>query len=183
MDTARERLWADLMRAGLAGDGGAYRRFLSDVTPLIRSEVARSAARWSDVGIDPEDVVQEVLIAVHLKRHTWDEGRPVVPWLRAIARYKAVDAVRCSGRRREVDIDAFAEIIAAPEPERAPIFSLERYLDVLPRRQRQVVEALTVDGVSVRETASRLRMTENAVRVTLHRGLKMLVKTFGGVAS
>ena len=198
MDQATERLWADRMRAsragggqarggqagdGKAGDGKAYRDLLAAITPMIRQDVTRQARRWRVFGVEPEDVVQEVLIAIHLKRHTWDETRPIVPWIRAIARYKLVDAVRSCGRLKEIAIDDFIETLAAPEPERDMIGAMERYLGILPSRQREVVEALAVEGSSVREAARRLDMTENAVRVSLHRGLKLLLETFGRAAA
>jgi len=60
------------------------------VAPVIRGIVrARGAGLGEAAG---EDVVQEVLMAVHAKRHTWRENEPVQPWLYAIARYKIVSA-------------------------------------------------------------------------------------------
>jgi hypothetical protein len=42
------------------------------------------------------------------------------------------------------------------------------------RESRDIVRSISIDGMSVRETANRLQMTEGAVRVALHRALKAL---------
>ena len=80
---------ARLMRAALAGDDKAYTGFLQDAAGLVRGFARR---RTGQGGIDPEDVVQETLLAVHVKRHTWRADAAVTPWLYAIARHKLIDA-------------------------------------------------------------------------------------------
>ena len=170
----RELEWANWMRAANAGDAAAYARLLASLTPTLRA-LARCSLMRTRLESDIEDVVQETLLAIHLKRQTWDETRPIGPWVRAIAHYKLVDAARRRGFRAEVPVEDFSEILAAPtpDPERA-VASVERYLDELPERQKVVVRSLTIDGASVRETASRLRTSEGNVRVALHRGLAAL---------
>ena len=53
--------------------------------------------------------MQETLLAMHLKRDTWDEAQPLEPWLRAIARHKLADHLRRRGFRDHVDIDDYAD--------------------------------------------------------------------------
>jgi RNA polymerase sigma-70 factor (ECF subfamily) len=129
---------------------------------------------------DTEDVVQETLLAIHLKRHTWDEMRPIGPWLRAIARHKLIDATRRRGRRIEIPVDDLADTLAAPapDPDRA-VGDAERYLESLPPGQRKIVRALTLEGATPGQAAVRFDMTEGAVRVALHRGLAALAARFG----
>src|SRR5271156_4582777 len=92
--------WSEMMRASIAGDEGAYRRLLEDIGRSVRT-MARSAFARARVGdADIEDAVQETLLAIHLKRHTWDPGQPLAPWVYAIARHKVVDAMRRRGRKR-----------------------------------------------------------------------------------
>jgi RNA polymerase sigma-70 factor (ECF subfamily) len=122
-------------------------------------------------------VVQEILIAVHLKHRTWDETRPFAPWLAAIARYKTVDCLRRRGDRTELPIEDFAGTLAAAEPEpSADERSVARSLDALPERQREVVRTIAVEGASIAQAAKHLRISEGAVRVALHRGLAALAK-------
>jgi RNA polymerase sigma-70 factor (ECF subfamily) len=130
-------------------------------------------------GVDPEDIVQETLLAVHVKRHTWRSDAPVKPWLYAIARHKLIDAFRRRGQRVEIDIDAIAETFAEPQPESATDQEIDRALETLAPGQRLVVAAVSVDGRSISETARSLGMSETAVRVALHRGLKTIARRFG----
>lgn len=176
----REREWGDLMRAANAGDAAAYRKLLRSLEPALRSVARRGLGRAGLAGEETEDVVQEILLAVHLKRDTWNAGSPIFPWIHAIARHKLVDALRRRGRRSHVSIDDVAESLLADEP--APALApetLDRFVRRLPERQRDVVRAVTIEGASIRETAQRLRMTEGAVRVALHRGLVALGARFG----
>ena len=105
--TTREDEWAALLRAAIAGDGRAYARFLHAVSPVLRGIVR---ARGSSLPPDHhEDIVQEVLIAIHAKRQTWDSAAPLLPWLYAITRYKIVDAFRRRGNRVHLPIEDFAD--------------------------------------------------------------------------
>lgn len=170
--------WAELMRAANGGDAEAYRRVLRGIAAALRPLVRRGLARAGRSDADVEDVVQEVLLAVHLKRHTWDSARPIEPWVHAIARYKIVDALRRRTGRFDVPIEDFSETLAAEEESPAASGrDVERHLAHLPAGQRAVVRAVAVEGVSVGEAAERLKMTAGAVRVALHRGLATLAKT------
>ena len=78
----------------------------------MRAAFAR--ARLGDADI--EDVVQETLLAIHLKRQTWDaEPAGSRPWVAAIARHKTIDAMRRRGVRRAEPIEDFEAVLAAPE--------------------------------------------------------------------
>jgi RNA polymerase sigma factor (sigma-70 family) len=173
--SSRDDDWTVWMRAGMAGDAGAYRQFLVSVTPHVRT-VARSRCRRLGVPEgEAEDVVQEVLLAIHLKRGTWDQARPIGPWIAAIARNKLVDVLRRRGRHVSVPIEEVAESLRAED--RAPEFSardIDALLAQLKPQQREIVQSLSFNGSSIRETADRLKMTEGAVRVALHRALKAL---------
>lgn len=165
-----------LFRAAIAGDERAYADFLHRIAALIRGFVRRKIVQG---GVDPEDVVQETLLAIHVKRHTWREDAPVLPWVYAIARFKLIDAFRRRGRRIEVEIDEIAETFAEPEAETVSDRDINRALDGLPPAQRSVVSSISVDGHSIGETAVKLGISETAVRVSLHRGLTAIAKRFG----
>lgn len=176
MDGNEEAELARLLKAALQGDERAYAEFLRRAAALVRGFVRR---RITQGGVDAEDVVQETLLAIHLKRHTWRDDAPVGPWLFAIARYKLIDAFRKIGRRMEIVLDETFDA-PAPEPEeQVSERELGRVLDSLAPGQRAVVSAISVDGRSIGETAKSLGMTEVAVRVALHRGLSAIAKKFG----
>src|ERR1700759_5696514 len=99
------------MLADHAGDGAAYHRLLLAITPVLRATAQRGLARAGQPVDQSEDIVQEILLAVHLKRHTWDIEAPFAPWLFAIARTKLIASLRRRGRRVFVNIVDFAEIL------------------------------------------------------------------------
>ena len=157
--------WTALMRSAILGDSAAYHRLLKAVTPVLRAAAQRGLARAGQPVDQSEDIVQEVLLAVHLKRHTWDANAPFAPWLFAIARNKLIDWLRRRGRRVFVNIDDFADSLPGdPAPQ----------LQSLPARQREVLQSIAVDSSSIKETAAKFAMSEGAVRVALHRGLASL---------
>src|SRR3954463_15320188 len=104
------------MRSSIAGDNAAYRRLLSAVAPVLRATARRGLARAGQPVDQAEDIVQDILLAVHLKRHTWGAHAPIAPWLFAIARNKLIDALRRRGRRVFVNIDDFAETLPGEAP-------------------------------------------------------------------
>jgi RNA polymerase sigma factor (sigma-70 family) len=173
MASNRGTEWADWLRAANRGDGRAYAKFLEAVAPVVRGIVR---VRGSGLGPDMvEDVVQEVLMAVHAKRHTWREAEPVQPWLYAITRHKVVDAFRRRGARVEVPVDDFAEVLPAPDGVDPTLESdVLRMIGQLDERSAAIVRAIGLDGASIRETGASLGMTETAVRVRLHRALRRL---------
>jgi len=171
----REDEWTGLMRQALAGDDAAYHRLLKAVTPILRAAARRGLARAGQPVDQAEDIVQDILLAVHLKRHTWDVGAPFAPWLFAIARNKLIDALRRRGRRIFVNIDDFSETLPdQPAAETASPSEVASQLQSLPARQREVLQAIAVDSASIKETAAKFAMSEGAVRVALHRGLTAL---------
>ncbi len=175
MNGGNEEELAQLMRAAIAGDERAYVEFLERTARLVRVFARRKIVQG---GIDPEDIVQETLLAIHTKRHTWRDDAPIKPWVYAIARYKLVDAFRHRGRRLEIDIDEIAESFAGPESEILSDREVGRALEALAPGQRSVVAAISVEGRSIGEAARSLGMSEAAVRVALHRGLTAIAKRF-----
>lgn len=164
------------MEQSLEGDCAAYHRLLSALTPALRRAIR---TRAQSVGLDAEDVVQEVLLALHLKRNTWIRGTPIAPWVAAIARNKLIDAHRRRGRRLEISIDSVVDTLRSDcEYDYENAHDLERVLTSLTTRQRQVLQAVSLEGYSAREAGVKLDMSEVAVRVTLHRSLKSLATLF-----
>jgi RNA polymerase sigma-70 factor, ECF subfamily len=177
----RDLQWAELMRAANRGDAKSYHRLLTELAPMLRAVARRGFARYGVAPEDVEDVVQETLLALHLKRHTWNEAQPLGPWVLAIARNKLVDNLRRRGRRIHLPIDEISDTLAAEEPVGDMNgVDAKRLMDRLKGRQRDIVLAISIEGASARQVAERLGMTEGAVRVALHRSLRSLAKAFRG---
>jgi len=176
---SREHLWSEAMRAERRGDAAAYERVLKEIADLLRRLIRYRLAQLGLSAHETEDLVQEVLIGLHTKRHTWDAERPFLPWLHAIARYKIADGARHIRReaRHRIDLpfDELAELVEAPLEDRdRSLLDMDRHLRDLSQGQQMVVRAL-VEGASVRSTAERLQTSEGAVRVTFHRALRRLM--------
>ena len=164
-----------LMRSARQGDDEAYRRLLGEVAVWLRVVVRRGLVLTGRGAADCEDIVQETLLAMHLKRDTWDETQPIEPWLRAIARYKLADHLRRGGWHDHVDIADWEDSLELAVDVEAPtVIDSRRLLDSLPERQRRIVQEISLEGQSAAAVASRLGMSEGAVRVALHRALKAM---------
>src|SRR5258708_38033149 len=160
------------MRSAISGDSAAYQRLLSAIAPVLRATARRGLARAGQPVDQSEEIVQDILVAVHLKRHTWDANAPFAPWLFAIARNKLIDQLRRRGRRVFVNIDDFAETIPSESaPETVPAGEVAAQLQSLPARQRDVLQSIAVESASIKDTAAKFAMGEGAVGVALHRGL------------
>jgi RNA polymerase sigma factor (sigma-70 family) len=180
MTDDQETRLAELMTATQAGDAGAYKALLRGCVPVISV-----AARQQGVSPDRvDDVVQDVLLALHRARATYDPKRPFLPWLRAIARRRAVDVLRQRGRqaRREIHDPIAYETSADPGTHEAGE-ALEqsrrarRLADViatLPEGQRQAVERLALREQTLAEASAETGRSKIALKVNLHRALKTL---------
>lgn len=178
--SAREAEWADWLRLSMKGDRQAYDRFLTGVTPHLRAMARRRCHECGAPPSEAEDVVQDVLLAIHLKRGTWDPDRPLGPWLSAIVRNKLIDSLRRKGRRISIAIEDVMETLPAAEETggSSDRMDAEQLVSRLGDPQRDIVRSISFNGASVRETAERLKMTEGAVRVALHRALKTLAALY-----
>lgn len=173
MTPAQEVELGRLMVEAQKGDRLAYEDLLTRVSTVVLGFVRRRVgdASWTD------DVVQECLVALHRARHTYDPARPFAPWLYAIAQNRLVDALRVQRRRllREIQPELVAEPSHRPLQERdALLTDVRRAVAGLPDHQRQVIELLKFEDLSVAEVAVRLGMTESNVKVTAHRGYRAL---------
>jgi RNA polymerase sigma-70 factor (ECF subfamily) len=195
----REQDWALLMRAARQGERKAYELLLANIAEAVRGIVRRRLARLGLSTSEAEDVVQEVLLGIHKKRDTWDESRPFLPWVHAVARHKITDAARHkitdaarhkitdAARRLRRHARLHVEIPIEDWPGQFPspvqetdrnLLDVERLLSKLPARQQSIVQALTFEGASVRGVAERFSMSEGAVRVAFHRAVSRLAGAF-----
>jgi RNA polymerase sigma-70 factor (ECF subfamily) len=183
MTPEREAELGHLMAAAQGGDQHAYERLLTEAAGLVRRYVRSRAGQAEWV----EDVVQESLLTLHRARRTYDPARPFGPWLYAIARSRLVDAVRRSRRRANREADLGTDLDTLPMSSgHVPgtddgAARLHGALARLPAQQREVIGMLKLDESSVRETASRLGLSESNVKVIAHRGYKALRRILGGV--
>jgi RNA polymerase sigma-70 factor (ECF subfamily) len=174
MQLTEERL-RSLMLQSLSGDGASYRLFLDELSLHLRSFLRRRLSRQPE---EIEDIVQELLLAIHNQRHTYDSKLPLTVWVHAIARYKIIDWLRRRSRHdlKNDSLDEREELFAAPDDTAAAEASLDlaKLLQQLPERQRLPIQYVKIEGGSVAEAAKRIGISESAVKVGIHRGLKTL---------
>lgn len=170
-----------LMLAGQEGDAGAYRSLLDRLGAHLRAYYKGKLGRISRSAAEAEDLVQEALIAIHLKRHTYSPAEPFTPWAHAIARYKLIDHLRkTKASMRDVPIEDADELVARDDHADADSSrDIERLMALLPTRMRQVLWSVKIDGLNTQETAVRFKMSESYVKVTVYRGLQRLKKFVG----
>jgi RNA polymerase sigma-70 factor (ECF subfamily) len=176
----REQRWAEAMRAERRGEAVAYERMLKEVAAALRRSLAPRLVRAGLNAHEAEDLVQEILIGLHGKRHTWDSTRPFLPWLHAITRYKLIDFTRHrrreTTRRVDLPLEDWLKIVEAPADDASrSTVEVDRHLAVLPVSQRKIVRAIAVEGASVRDVSLRFATSEGAVRVTIHRAIRRLL--------
>ena len=172
--SAAENRLRDLLVRGLAGEAPAYHAFLKELSSHLRAFLRGRLTRLPD---EVEDLVQETLLAIHNQRHSYDAGQPLTAWVHAIARYKLIDLLRRrAGRDALTDpLDDELAVFASSDTEAADARrDLVLLLGRLPDHHRLPIVHMKLEGLSVTETARITGMSESAVKVGVHRGLKAL---------
>jgi RNA polymerase sigma-70 factor (ECF subfamily) len=164
---------------GVAGDAACYREFLVMVESMLRGYFRR---RLSERAADVDDLVQEAVLAVHHRTHTFDGKAPVTVWIHAIARHKFIDLLRADTSRAalfEPTGDAVADTAGSADSDSLAAWQAQwdvrRLLATLPLKQRVAIEAVKIDGLSTGDAARRTGLSESAVKVNVHRGLRALI--------
>lgn len=174
MKPRAEDEWGPLMAAAQAGHGGAYRRLLGEIRDWLVGYYAR---RLPPAMV--EDAVQDTLIAIHAKRHTYDPARPFRPWLAAVARYKWIDRLRTMARDMA---EPLPEDVATGDHESAVTSAtvLRDLMGQLKPAQAEVIRLVKLEGFSIEEASARTGQSGSLVKVNIHRGLAKLAAMVGG---
>jgi RNA polymerase sigma-70 factor (ECF subfamily) len=185
MPDPKDSTLAALMVSAQAGDQRAYQALLRACLPE-----ATAAARRQGVPPDRvDDVAQDVLLTIHRARATYDPARPFLPWLRAIAQRRAIDALRVHYRTtgREVcNEDAYlSHPDGGPEADAGlghddRARELTAAIGTLPPGQRQAVELLVLREQSLDEAAGATGRSKGALKVNLHRAIQALRQSMAG---
>jgi len=165
-----------LMLASLDGDAAAHRALLDRLSRRLRAYYKGKLVKLGKGAAEAEDLVQEAVLAIHFKRHTYDPAEPLTPWVHAIARYKLIDFLRRTRTSlADVPIDEADKIMAHDDNVDAEsTYDVKRLIEQLPRNMRCSIEAVKLDGLSIAEAAGRCGLSESGVKVNIHRGLKTL---------
>ena len=161
-----ERELAAFMAAAQGGDAKAYRRLLDRLSVHLDGHIRRMLARMGSNGAaELDDILQETLIAVHGRLHTYNPAY----------HYRAV-----GDNRRKIPIDEVETLVSEPEANQADAArDVQRLLSTLPANLRRPIEEVKLRGLSIAEAARAVGMSQAAVKVGIHRGMKRLVARFG----
>lgn len=180
--TDTESRLRSLMLQGLNGDAAAYHQFLKALSAHLRAYFRKRLFERPD---EVEDLVQDTLLAVHNQRHTYRADQPLTAWVHAVARYKLIDLLRAraSGESLNVPLDDELALFAASDTEaREAKKDLDTLLAGLPDRQRLPIVHVKLEGLSVVEAARLTGMSESAIKIGVHRGLKALAAKLREIA-
>lgn len=177
-DSRDERELSHLMKESQGGNSDSYAKLLMRVAQMLQSYVRKSVA--SDM---VDDVIQEIILGIHLKRHTFNSEQYFLPWLYAIARYKVIDYLRRKGRQEKLffsheDLALLAVSDVELTVESVSTEKLEKIISTLPSKQLSVVRAVKIDGLTIKEAANKLGLSESDIKVSIHRALKTLKARF-----
>lgn len=174
---ARENRWRALMLSAQSGDRSAYAALLSELFPVLHRFVTR---RWPNAH-DAEDVVQEILVSVHSVRQTYDPRRPFTPWLMTIAARRVADAARRRYARgaNETTVDIMPETFDGDETKsEQEIYddqeTLRKAMATLPQGQREAIELIKIQGLSLNEAAKVTGKSVGSLKVGIHRAIKAM---------
>jgi RNA polymerase sigma-70 factor (ECF subfamily) len=171
-----------LMTLYAGGDFSAFRRLFEHLAPWLRAFFRRS---FPDRAI-ADDLTQATFLRLHGARATYQTGRPLKPWLYAIALGVRRDELRRRRRQpRELvpprfesdDGDALAGVAAAPVTDASPNDHKEAVREAirrLPDSQRVVIHLHQYEGLTFEQIAERLATTPGAVRVRASRAYERL---------
>lgn len=180
----RER-WTDeeIVERVKRGETALYeilmRRYNQRIYRVVRSILREDS--------ETEDVMQDAYVSAYQHLHQFRGDAPFSTWLTRIAANEALHRLRL--RKRVVSIDdtewegegAMNPIEGAPDPEQSASISelgdlLEEALLDLPQPLRVVVMLRDVEEMSTAETAAVLDLTEENVKVRLHRARRLARK-------
>lgn len=172
-----EEHWRALLRSAQDGDGRAYAQLLSELLPMLRRIVTH---KWPSAP-DIEDVVQEVLVSLHTVRHTYDPNRPFMPWFMTITTRRIADAARRRYARsaNETTVDVFPETFSGDQTKTEQETSddqeaLRKVMSTLPDGQRQAIELLKIQGLSLQEASQITGKSVASLKVSVHRAIKAM---------
>jgi RNA polymerase sigma-70 factor, ECF subfamily len=166
-----------LMARYQAGDVAAARTLIVRISPALHRFFSAQSVRAADA----DDLLQEAWLRIHRVRHTYRPGKPLLPWIYAIARRVRVDHYRKSARTtmREQRWEESSETGESSLGQPHSVDALEELLAPLSESQREVLEMLKVAGMSLEEVARATSSTVGSVKQKVHRAYRKLRQTLG----
>lgn len=175
-----------LMKKAQSGDAQAYRELLFELNFMLQKFTKNAVYKFNSSHDESHalDITQEILLAVHKKRHTYDPNSRLLPWVYGIARHKLIDWQRKRlTDKKFLDFESSLESFETEQefqPDDAALESrIAQGLESLPPKQRQAIELTKLQGKTVQEAASATGLSPANIKVLTHRGVLALKKILG----
>jgi len=174
-NTSLDIEWSDLMKQAQDGDAAAYEQLLGHITEFLTAYLRKRLFNQDHV----EDVQQDILLAIHKARHTYETSKPFFPWMYAIVKYKMIDYFKKQKKERATSLDNDAiqvESKGSFEHDLENKLILQGLINELPDRYKELIKTVKLDGYSVKESAVLLGLSVSNVKTSVHRAIKQLQK-------
>ena len=178
MGDAAEARWGELMRQAQAGEGNSYRQLFGQLKPVLTNYVMR---RVKDVA-KTEDIVQSILLRIHMSRDTYDPAKAFAPWMFTIARNLVIDHFR-SETRYNASISLVDELPESPAEQEVSADAVRRFdsaYERLSKDQQQAIRLVKMEGKSMEAAAQEAGVSLTAFKVRAHRAYKAFRKALNG---
>lgn len=177
MKISNEQHFSSLMVKAQSADQLAYQQLLEGLSMFLANYLKTKIFVPTAI----EDVSQEILLAIHKSRHTYDPKRPFMKWFLTLTHYKIIDYIRVNSKTSKREIMISDEFILHNDPslmliEIENMSLLIAAINRLDIKSRSVIELHKLEGLKVSEVAHKLNLSESNVRVIAHRAYKQLAK-------
>ncbi|MCB0319288.1 MAG: RNA polymerase sigma factor [Bdellovibrionales bacterium] len=159
----------DLATRSQQGDKEAYRSLLHYAQNRV---ILYLNPRISSLEVR-EDLLQDILLSLHISLPSYSGRDSFLSWLFTIIRRRFIDYLRKKKR------NTMEEIAEGPwfelQPAESEIASFDLFrgaLTTLPSQKREAIELVHLQGFSIPDAARTMKISENNLRVTLHRATK-----------
>lgn len=162
----------NMMKQSQAGDQEAYSRLLTEICPLLNRYLVRRCRDREDT----EDLVQQVLMRIHLYRRTFTGESSFDSWAFSVAANCLKDYYKSRPANWD-SLDLVEESAAGPSTLESHV-ELQSALNQLSPEARRAVTLTKVDGLSAEEAAEVENVSSTALKVRAHRAMKALRRQF-----
>lgn len=137
--------------------------------------------------ISSDNVVMEVFIKVWLNREKIDPTKTFSSFLFVVAKNQVLDELKAAVNQKLVYSETYLlektalhqETNETTEEEMETV--LQKMLDKLPQRRRQIFNLSRFEGLSYKQIAAKLNITENTVDTQIRKSLQFLRQEYNNI--
>lgn len=171
-----KQILSKLMEMSQSGNKDSYRELLHKISIILSKYLSTRIVSYDD----REDVLQEILISIHNARHTYIPSRPFYPWMYAIAKNTLIKYYKKIHKQSLYQMEAEISSLISPEKndsnEIDSTKEILKLIEELPGKQKEIIQLLKIGGLSIKDVAAKLNLSEANVKVIAHRGYQTLRK-------